>query len=572
MQIDQPIIDEILSRADIVNVIGKYLKLKRSGHNYFACCPFHQEKSPSFAVNSQKQFFHCFGCSESGDVITFIMKYHGLDFIDAVKSLADEYHVHIPENRAKFSKQELQQQKKQKVTLNDTLNQAVQFYRNHLVNSSIASHYLKNRGLSNETVNRFLLGYAPNNSRLLSTLFADYATNKTLVDAGLVITTDNNDRFDRFRDRVMFPIRNTKGNIIGFGGRIIAKGEPKYLNSPETELFNKNQELYGLFEAQKAIRDKNHVIVVEGYMDVITLSQYGIDNVVATMGTAVSEEHIKKLFRLCDDIYYAFDGDNAGQKAAWRALERSIALVSDVKAAHFLFLPPEDDPDSFVRNHGAIKFNQQLTSSSLSLSAFLFKQLSQEVNTLTDEGKAKLISLAKPYIEQTKALALQVMLKRQLANLVELEPGVLESILNNRSRYAFFNSKWNKKQVNTSSRTKLNINILKLIIKTALKHIDWVINYCLPDEISHFSTDLQELVLLLDFINNNYTPDEEINLQEIKNNINFTHINLDSIYNSPDIMAVSAHEFQQNLDHLFGRNKRKVIRIPRIPMKEHNNE
>jgi len=573
MQIDQNIIDEVIARSDIVEVIGKSLKLKRSGSNYFACCPFHKEKSPSFSINTTKQFFHCFGCGESGNVVTFVMKYNSLDFVDAIKSLAANYGVHIPENIVKLSKQEVQQQKERQATLNDTLSKTVQFYRNNLVNSSLAGHYLKNRGLSDSIIQHFLLGYVPNQNTALASLFSDYARNQFLIDAGLVVKSENGNLYDRFRERIIFPIRNTRGDIIAFGGRIIAKGEPKYLNSPETSLFNKSQELYGLYEAQKSIRDKNYAIVVEGYMDVIALVQFGVDNVVATMGTAATEEQIKKLFRGCDEIYYCFDGDKAGRKAAWRALERSISLITDTKTVHFLFLPEEHDPDSFIRKQGVDTFNTQLKHHSLSMSGFLLNQLSSEVNLNTDEGKAKLISLAKPYIEQIKALALQVMLKKQLANLVELEPGVLESILNNRSRYAFYNSKWNKNQVRQLEPRKIpKINTLELLIKNALNNISWVINYRLPDEIGSYSREIQELVLFLDFISNTYNENDKIELSLIKDNIELSNLNLDKIYAKEHSIKFSEEEFRQILDRLFGFSPQTAIRIPKIPMKGINEQ
>lgn len=569
MNIDQNTIDEVIRKSDIVDIIGKYLKLKRSGSNYFACCPFHKEKSASFSINVNKQFFHCFGCGESGNVITFIMKHNGLDFVNAVKSLASISGVIIPENTTKISKEEIQQKKQHQTSLADTIKQTTQYYQNNLVNSSIASHYLTNRGLSNAIVQQFILGYAPNIPNPLASLFKDYATNKFLIDSGLVIQHESGRVFDRFRDRIMFPIRNIKGEVIAFGGRIIAHGEPKYLNSPETELFNKSQELYGLFEAQRQIRDKKQVIVVEGYMDVIAMFQFGLDNVVATMGTAATEEQIKKLFRLCDDIYYCFDGDTAGHKAAWRALERSISHVTDNKAIHFIFLPDEEDPDSFLRKQGVEEFNYYKQNHSLSMSNFLLKQLSSEVNITTNEGKAKLVSLAKPFIEKVTATALQVMLKKQLAALVELEPNVLESILNNRSRYAFYTHKLNP--ATPINKTKMPVlNSIELIISNAIKHVDWVINYKLPDSIENYTREIQELILLLDFINHNY-DDETIELKQVKQNFEFLSLNLDKIHTQHDLIKLTHEDFIQRLDILFGRRtKARAIRIPKITMKEHN--
>ncbi|MCC2644695.1 MAG: dnaG [Burkholderiales bacterium] len=563
MQIDQTVIDEIISRADIVDVIGRGLKLKRSGNNYFACCPFHKEKTASFSINAKEQYFHCFGCGESGNVITYVMKYNGLDFIETLKSLASTYGVHIPDNAPKKSKAEIEAVKIRQLTLRETINKSVEFYRQNLKSSNTAMAYFKNRGLTQSILDKFLLGYVPNQSNALSKVFADYHNNKFLQDAGLVV--DNGKLYDRFRDRVMFPLRNVKGEVIAFGGRITGHGEPKYLNSPETTLFNKSDELYGLYESQRQIRDKNSAIVVEGYMDVIALFQFGIDNVVATMGTAATEEHVKKLFRICDDIYYCFDGDSAGQKAAWRALERSIALVTDTKAVHFLFLPKEHDPDSFIRQYGVDAFRAQAKNNALSLSAFLLKQLSSSVSLNHEEGKARLISLAKPYIAQVKAAALAVMLKKQLAGLVDLTPDVVENILNNRSRYAFYNNKWNKTYIPDKVNVPVPFNLLNLIIIHACEHIDWVINYILPDNIEKYSRDIQELVLFLDYIGNHYSSDDTVEIDQICSNIEFSALNIQKERVKSQI-NLTEEEFRAHLDKIFGLLKTKAIRIPRISM------
>lgn len=566
MQIDKNIIDEITRKADIVDVISRGLKLKRSGNNYFACCPFHKEKSPSFSINAKEQYFHCFGCGESGDVITYVMKYNGLDFIEAVKSLANSYGVHIPEGTRTLTPIEIKQEKIKKATLQDVIVKTVDFYRNNLVHSSVAINYLKNRGLTQNIIDKFLLGFVPSQSTTLGSIFADYSTNTFLLDAGLVIKGDNGKLYDRFRERIMFPIRNTRGEVIAFGGRIIAKGEPKYLNSPETVLFNKSNELYGLYEAQRQIRDTNKVVVVEGYMDVIALSQFGVDNVVATMGTAATEEHVKKMFRLCDDIYYCFDGDHAGKKAAWRALERSLPLVTDNKCVHFLFLPEEHDPDSFIRERGADVFKIELQDNCTSLSGFLLSQLSSTVNLQTEEGKARFISLVKPYIEQVKAVALAVMLKKQLANLVELNPDVVESILNNRSRYAFYNSKWNKNFETEKKPLPTPLNVIELVINNARNNLSWVYNYRLPDYIADYSREVQEMVLILDFISNNYTDGDSVTLGDIRENIEFTALNIEKIF-MKDVIGLTEDDFKSALDKIFGFAKTKAIKIPMIPMK-----
>ncbi len=565
MQIEQTLIDEIIRKNDIAEVIGKSLKLKRSGGNYFACCPFHNEKSASFSVNINKQFFHCFGCGESGNVITFVMKYNGLSFVDAIKSLAGSAGVYIPENKVTISKEQIAQKKEHKLNLEGNINQVVNYYQNNLTNSDIASNYLAKRGLPKTIVDQFILGYVPNTPNPLSGLFKDYATNKFLMDAGLVVKNEAGKIYDRFRDRIMFPIRNVRGNIIGFGGRIIDKGEPKYLNSPETELFNKSLELYGLFEAQKQIRDKNQAFVVEGYMDVIAMFQFGIDNVVASMGTAATDEQIKKLFRLCDDIYFCFDGDKAGQKAAWRALTRSIPLVTDAKAVYFIFLPTDHDPDSFLRKHGTSEFIKYQNEHCLSMSEFLLKQLALGINTSSNEGRAKLISLAKPFIEQVNAVALQVMLKKQLASLVGLDATVLESILNNRSRYAFYTQRLKPKLLPEISRVPL-INKILIIIQTAIKNVGWVINYKLPEpeELEGLSREVLDLIILLDYIQNNYDDGDTVELQ----NIECESLNLNNLKTKSDeLVDTNEKDFIKRLDILLKRTRHRVTRIPNIPMK-----
>lgn len=573
MQIPQNIIDEVVERADIVDVLGKHLKLKRSGQNYFACCPFHNEKSASFSISPLKQMYHCFGCGESGNSISFVMKYLGLDFVSAVKSLADQYGVHIPEaNQEKFSKEQIQQHKQHKLDINQTMISAMNFYRKTLAGSSYALHYLQHRGLTTAIINQFDLGFALNNFQNLAANFNDYAKNKLLLDGGLVIENENGKRYDRFRERIMFPIKNVKGEIIGFGGRIIGQGEPKYLNSPETELFNKSKELYGLFEAKKSIRDLNQVIVVEGYMDVIALHQYGVTNVVATMGTAVTEEHIKILFRLCDNICYSFDGDSAGKKAAWRALERSMGLVTDAKAVNFLFLPSEHDPDSFIRQHGVDGFRQKISDGSVGLVAFLLNQLVAEVQINTDEGKARLISLVKPYIDQIKAIALQVILKKQLAAVVDLEPSVVESILNNRSRFAFFNRKL--KQIgsaydNDLKRSPLKVNPLTGLIKSLLANPKLAREFPVPEMevLQRLEPDILELFNLISYLEANCDEFADIDIMNLVTNTQFSDLNLATLHSKvaeervqhQTTFSLSEKDYRDNLYKLVYGKKRKPL-------------
>ena len=575
MQIPQNVIDEINDRADLVDVIGKHLKLKRSGQNYFACCPFHNEKSASFSISPTKQIYHCFGCGESGNAISFVMKYLGLDFVSAVQNLADQYGVTIPTDNVgmTISKEQQQKNKQHKQDINQVMMQTVTYYRQQFGQSSYARHYLEQRGLTLEIINKFELGFSPSSFNNLAQVFKDYNTNKLLLDGGLVIDGESGRRFDRFRERIIFPIKNIKGDIIGFGGRIITKGEPKYLNSPETELFNKSKELYGLYEAKKEIRDTNQAIVVEGYMDVIALNQYGVCNSVATMGTAATEEHIKTLFRFCDNICYSFDGDNAGKKAAWRALERSIGLVTDVKAVNFLFLPEEHDPDSYIREYGVNAFKSCVKDNSIGVVTFLLSQLAGEVNLNSDEGKARLISLVKPYLEKIKAMALQVILKKQLAGLVDLDPGAVESILNNRSRFAFYNR--SLKSINNSyqgnlKQQALNINLLDSIVQALFNQPRLARAFPIPDQelLSTKDRDISELFNLISYLETHCDIFEDIVIANLSLVTSFTHINLQGIYqkvklerdNFANTFMIADEDYCKKLHALVYEKKR-----PRMP-------
>lgn len=575
MQIPQSVIDNVVERADIVDVIGKHLKLKRSGANYFACCPFHNEKTPSFSVSSVKQIYHCFGCGESGNSISFIMKHLGLDFISALKNLADQYGVVIPDdnNQSHLSKEQKEQYKQYKLDIHETIAKSVAYYSKQLTTSNYAQHYLQNRGLSDQIINLFELGYAPNSFTNLANVFADYAKNEFLTASGLVVQTEEGKRYDRFRERIIFPIKNIKGEVIGFGGRIITKGEPKYLNSPETELFNKSKELYGLFEARKSIRELNQVIVVEGYMDVIALNQYGIANVVATMGTAITEEHIKQLFRMCDNICYAFDGDNAGKKAAWRALERSLSHVTDLKAANFLFLPENHDPDSYIRQYGINEFKDKLTRSRVGVITFLLNQLVAEVAINTDEGKARLISMVKPYLEQIKAIALVVILKKQLAAIVDLEPSVVESILNNRSRFAFFNKKI--KHIDSAYKSQLNrqpldVQGLQGIVFALFNEPKLSREFPVPEVevLAKLDPDLSELFRLISYLEVHCDNFADIIISDLVNYTDFKHINLVHIYERvriekehyQNVFSLNVTGYREKLKKLVYDKKR-----PRMP-------
>lgn len=416
---------ELLARVDIVDVIDARVPLKKAGANFTARCPFHTEKSPSFTVSQAKQFYHCFGCSAHGNAISFLMEYSGLGYIDALRELADSVGMKLPAFEPKPGAK--QPDGPPPVDLFELMAKAMQFYRDRLKQAPHAIAYLKGRGLSGRVAARFGLGYAPADFQALESVFTSY-DDQTLVDCGLVIVSENGRRYDRFRDRIMFPIINPRGQVIGFGGRVLGQGEPKYLNSPETSLFEKRRELYGLREARDAMRTTDRVIVVEGYMDVVALAQYGVENVVATLGTATTQLHLTKLLRQVNEIVFCFDGDAAGRKAAWHALEVALGCLPDGKVVRFLHLPPEHDPDSYVRAEGAEAFNA-MAASAAPLSAFMCAELERRYPPATAEGRAQIVNQARALLGNMVAAALKLQLIREIARLAEIEPEDLGRLL-----------------------------------------------------------------------------------------------------------------------------------------------
>jgi len=428
--IPQDFIQQLLGRVDIVEVVGRHVALRRAGANFLGLCPFHGEKSPSFTVSPAKQFYHCFGCGAHGSAVGFLMEHAGLGYVDAIRELARDAGLEVPEvGRADAA--EAAREAARQGDLTRLLGEVGRFYQLKLRESPRAIDYLKGRGVSGAIAARFAIGYAPGQWRALEAAVGDY-TGGALVEAGLVIdSTDESGRsrrYDRFRDRIMFPIRNARAQTIGFGGRVIDSGEPKYMNSPETPVFSKGREVYGIFESREGIRRENCVVVVEGYMDVVMLACHGIDNAVATLGTATTTEHLRKLVRLADRIVFAFDGDAAGRKAAWRALEASLAFADDARRIDFLFLPVEHDPDSFVRERGADAWRVML-GQSVSLSTYLLASLCSEVDRETAEGRAALLARSAPMIRQLGGPALRMQLVRQLADLARLEASEVERYL-----------------------------------------------------------------------------------------------------------------------------------------------
>ncbi len=392
-------IQELLSRADIVEVVGRHVELKKAGINHKGLCPFHGEKSPSFIVSASRQTYHCFGCGVHGDALRFLIESGGLGFVDAVHELAQRVGLQVPDDgRSNDDRAEAARQKERRASVTEVLERAADHYRAQLKASPRAVDYLKRRGLTGAIAARFGIGYAPEGWRSLASAFPSY-DDPVLSEAGLVIVQgdepETQKRYDRFRDRIMFPIRSVQGDTIGFGGRVLDSGEPKYLNSPETPVFVKGRELYGLFEGRQAIRARGHALVVEGYMDVVALAQAGIENAVATLGTACTAEHVSKLFRFTEGVVFSFDGDAAGRRASARALEAALPHASDTRSIRFLFLPPEHDPDSFVREYGADAFQRHIDQSA-TLSRQLVDVAHEDCDLGTPEGRARFLSQARP--------------------------------------------------------------------------------------------------------------------------------------------------------------------------------
>ncbi|MCT6718536.1 DNA primase [Acidovorax sp. K2F] len=421
MTIPQSFIQELLTRVDVVDIVGRYVQLKKGGANFMGLCPFHGEKSPSFSVSPAKQFYHCFGCGKNGNAISFLMDHAGMGFVEAVQDLAQSVGLQVPDDDISPQEKERAAAARQKqATLNEVLEKAADAYRRHLRDSQRAIGYFKGRGVSGAVAKRYGLGYAPEGWRSLASVFPSY-DDPLLEESGLVIVNDEDGgkRYDRFRDRVMFPIRNVKGEYIGFGGRVLGDDKPKYLNSPETPVFHKGRELYGLFEARTPIREAGYALVTEGYMDVVALAQLGFPNAVATLGTACTPEHVQKLLRFTDAVVFSFDGDNAGRRAARKALDGALPHATDTRSIKFLFLPAEHDPDSFIRDHGTDAFARHV-SDAMPLSRFLVESASEGCDLATAEGRAHMASNARPLWTALPDGVLKRQLLGELAELTQL--------------------------------------------------------------------------------------------------------------------------------------------------------
>ena len=427
--IPESFIQELLNRVDVVDVIDKSVPLKKAGANYSACCPFHNEKSPSFTVSPTKQFYHCFGCGAHGTAIGFLMEYAGLSFIEAINDLAKNVGMIVPQEQSTPASREADAANKSvKLGLQETLQQAANYYKAELKKSERAIDYLKGRGLSGVIAAKFQIGYAPAGWQNLQKVFTNY-DNEALQTAGLVVENDQGKRYDRFRDRIMFPIHDQKGQVIGFGGRVINNEDtPKYYNSPETPLFQKGHELYGLFVARRAIRDAGRVLVVEGYMDVVALAQYGIEYAVAALGTATTPFHITKLMRQTDQIVFCFDGDNAGRSAAWRAAMNALPALTDGLKLRFLFLPKEHDPDSYVREFGKEKIEAEMAVA-MPLSQYIVQHLSEQNPLNSQEDKVQFLNEAEPILRQIVAPRFSLMLRKRIAELADVTEAEMQSLL-----------------------------------------------------------------------------------------------------------------------------------------------
>ena len=423
--IPESFIQELINRVDIYDVINKSVPLKKAGANYSACCPFHNEKSPSFTVSPTKQFYHCFGCGAHGTSIGFLMEYQGLSFVEAVHELAKIAGMIVPQETRDADNKP---QQKAIPGMQEALQSALDYYRTELKKSPRAIEYLKGRGLSGQVAANFQMGYAPAGWQNLQSVFSEYES-EVLETIGLVVKNEQGKRYDRFRDRIMFPIHDQKGQVIGFGGRVInPEDTPKYYNSPETPLFQKGHELYGLFMARRAMREAGRALVVEGYMDVVALAQYGINYAVAALGTATTPFHIAKLTRQTDEIVFCFDGDNAGLKAAWRAAMNALPALTDGLKLSFLFLPSEHDPDSFVREFGKEAFEAKMKAA-LPLSQYIIQHLSADNQLQSQEDKVRFLNDAEPILQQIQAPRSRLLLSKRVAELAGVSQDEMQSML-----------------------------------------------------------------------------------------------------------------------------------------------
>ena len=551
--IPESFINELLNRVDVVDIIDKRVPLKKTGANFVACCPFHQEKTPSFSVSPSKQFYHCFGCGAHGSAISFLIDHDGLNFIDAIHELAKVVGLKVP-NQV----DEKPEKKKENIVLEDSLILAKKYYQARLKTSPEAIKYLKSRGLTGEIAKQFSIGFAPGGWNNLNEVFKDY-DNDVLIKSGLINKNEKGKRYDRFRNRIMFPIYNAKGQLVGFGGRVIdEKDSPKYYNSPETSLFQKSYELYGLLAARKSIRDKGYVLVVEGYMDVVSLAQHGISNAVATLGTATTSFHIQKLIRYTSEIIFCFDGDEAGKSAAWRAMQNSLASVTDEVQLKFLFLSEQHDPDSYVRENSKEKF-EKLAKDATPLSEYVVHYLTKKNDLTSQEDRVKFLNSVEPILNNIASLKLTFLLKKRISELLNLTIDELDKVINIKSKE---NTKPSSKNIPREATSVVRRFISLLISDPSLveendKDIAW--GDSLDEQLARacitkvLIDQNHNTASIFHFLNNQFDSDF---VDEIKSQV----LNFDEKINVKDEVNILRNRIKKNKSKVLNKSKLDAIK------------
>lgn len=551
--IPESFINELLNRIDVVDIIDKRVPLKKTGANFVACCPFHQEKTPSFSVSPSKQFYHCFGCGAHGSAISFLIDHDGLNFIDAIHELAKVVGLKVP-NQV----DEKPEKKKENIVLEDSLILAKKYYQARLKASPEAIKYLKSRGLTGEIAKQFSIGFAPGGWNNLNEVFKDY-DNDVLIKSGLINKNEKGKRYDRFRNRIMFPIYSAKGQLVGFGGRVIdEKDSPKYYNSPETSLFQKSYELYGLLAARKSIRDKGYVLVVEGYMDVVSLAQHGISNAVATLGTATTSFHIQKLIRYTSEIIFCFDGDEAGKSAAWRAMQNSLASVTDEVQLKFLFLSEQHDPDSYVRENSKEKF-EKLAKDATPLSEYVVHYLTKKNDLTSQEDRVKFLNSVEPILNNIASLKLTFLLKKRISELLNLTIDELDKVINVKSKE---NTKPSSKNIPREATSVVRRFISLLISDPSLveendKDIAWgdsldeqLARACITKVLMDQNHNTPSI---FHFLNNQFDSDF---VDEIKSQV----LNFDEKINVKDEVNILRNRIKKNKSKVLNKSKLDAIK------------
>lgn len=531
-KIPQPFIDQVLNQTDIVDLIDGYVELKQKGREYTACCPFHHEKTPSFTVSPDKQFYHCFGCGAHGTAISFLIEHEGLQFVEAIEVLATKLGLDIP-REAGFTKTDNNQ------SLYHALDIANQYYQQQLRNSEPAITYLKQRGITGHIADLFDIGYAPEGYDNIVKQFSNSVDQNTLVQVGLLAKKDQNRVYDRFRGRIMFPIKDTRGRVIAFGGRSLGDAMPKYINSPETPLFHKSNSLYGLYEARQSPGKISQLIIVEGYMDVVALSQHDICNSVATLGTATNSQHVRNLLRYSSDLVFCFDGDRAGNAAAWKALEQILPEYKDGVDFRFAFMPQGEDPDSLIRNLGKEKFNQHIQES-LTLSEFFFLKLSKNIDSSTPDGRAKLANTAKPLLAKLPASVFRDLMNKELnqrVGTIVANPPSIEPTYNKERQVL------NRK---SPKYTKTRLAIALLLREPGLA------KFALPiEDLVHLNSvpGIPLLIQMLEIIENNHELSSIALLERFRGEEAHPHLQKLLEWDPPD-MANRTISFQETMTRL----------------------